>query len=119
MYVKIKSYRLKKEVAVEELEKYGFEKNSSDNWTRTINGVDYVIYYADTKRFVLRIFLAREGRAKKVGKYIQDLICCDLVEKVNFYYWLCIFGSYKNYSDEKTAKIEKRLEELNNHYENS
>ena len=118
MFVKMKCYRLKKDVDVKTLEEYDFKKNSFGNYTRTINGEDYIIYYADTKRFVLRIFIAREGRARKVGKYIKDLINHDLVEKVTFWEWWTFIGRWQNYPDEKIQRIEDKLDKLNKQYEN-
>jgi len=113
MYVKIKCYRLREGIPVSDLEDYGFSKNLAGNYTRTVNGVDYVIYYTDTKRFVFRPCVWRVAKARKVAKYIQDLICDDLVEKVNFYEWLAIIGRWQDYPQEKIDKIEKRLNELN------
>lgn len=113
MIKKIKCYRLKKDIDVNSLEQYGFVKNSVDNYVRTINGVDYVIYYTNTKRFVLRIVVSREGRARKVGKYIRDLINNDLVEKVNFYEWWAYIGRWQDYPISKMQRIEEKLKRLN------
>ncbi len=119
MIIKIKCYRLKDDVDIKELEKYDFKPNSVGNYTRTIDGWKYVIYYNDTKRFVIRNYPDRIGRASKVSKFIKDLIDDDLVYKVDFYYWLAIIGSYKNYSDKKLDRIEKKLNKLNKMEEQS
>ena len=113
MYVKIKCYRLREGIPVSDLEDYGFELNAVGNYTRTVNGVDYIIYYTDTKRFVFRPGMWKEINAKKVAKYIQDLILDDLVEKVKFYEWWTIIGRWQDYPQEKIDKIEKKLNELN------
>lgn len=115
MYVKIKCYRLKEGIPVSDLEDYDFKLNAAKNYVRTIDGVDYdyIIYYTDTKRFVFRICVWRESRAKKIAKYIQDLILDDLVEKVIFWEWLTIIGRWQDYPQNKIEKIEKRLNELN------
>lgn len=116
MIIKMKSWTLKKGFRPEELEKYGFEKNYCGNYTRDVNGLDYVIYYRDSQRFVLRTVCWREGRARKVGKYIADLRLLDLVEKKPYYEWWAIVGSWRNYSDRKLERIEERVDKLNSPY---
>lgn len=114
MFVKMKCYRLKKEKDVDKyLEERGFKKNAVGNYTRNVDGLNYVIYYTDTQRFVFRGCGWREGRARKVKKYIKDLILFESVEKVTFYEWWAYIGRWQNYSDEKIERIEKKLEELN------
>ena len=113
MIIKTKCYRLKDDVDIKELEKYGFKPNMVGSYMRTIDGWRYVIYYNDTKRFVIRDYPNRIGNAKKVSKFIKDLIEDELVYKVNFYYWLAIIGRYQNYSDKKLDRIEKKLNKLN------
>lgn len=115
MIIKIKSWTLRKGFQPEDLEKYGFEGNSCGNYTRDVNGLDYVIYYRETQRFVLRTFW-REGCSRKVGKYIADLRLFDLVEKKPFYEWWAIVGRWQNYSDRKLERIEEKLDKLNSPY---
>ena len=113
MIIKIKSWTLKKDFRPEDLEKYEFKRNYCGNYTRNVNGLDYIIYYRESQRFVLRTVCWREGRARKVGKYIVDLRLFNLVEKKPFYEWLAIIGRWQNYPPEKRERIEAKIDKLN------
>lgn len=118
MYVKVKCACLKKGISPEVLADHGFTMNEVGNWTRDcVDG--YIIYYNDSGRFAGRWI---NGWHKITGfwrlkKYIQDLIHFNFIDtKIMYEYWVFI-GSYRNWSDEKREKIEKKMEEKQKKYD--
>ena len=115
MIVKIKSYFLKDNVNPDVLTNYGFiTLNDGDSyWKYDLlkNGFE-IAFYKDTRRFSYFNF-AKSARAKKVKKYILDLIQDDLVEIKNNYEWWAFIGRWQNYSAGKIKRIKDKLEKLN------
>jgi hypothetical protein len=115
MIVKIKSYFLKDNVNPDVLTNYGFiTLNDGDSyWKYDLlkNGFE-ITFYKDTRRFSYFNF-AKSARAKKVKKYILDLINNDLVEIKNNYEWWAFIGRWQNYSADKIKRIKDKLEKLN------
>ena len=115
MIVKIKSYFLKDNVNLDVLTNYGFiTLNDGDSyWKYDLlkNGFE-IAFYKDTRRFSYFNF-AKSARAKKVKKYILDLIQDDLVEIKNNYEWWAFIGRWQNYSAGKIKRIKDKLEKLN------
>lgn len=108
MYVKIKSYFLKPQVCPEELKR----RNFGEYFTRDIDNVSWVVYYKETGRLAVRR-VVRETAARKVRKYITDLIEDGLVEIRPIWEWWAIIGRWQNYDDDKKAKIEAELNKRN------
>ena len=113
MIIKMKSYYLKKDIKPEELVKYGFEK-CGDNYRKKVDDFARdICYYHGTRRIVFVDYPWKEGRGRKVKHYINDLIKDELVElKINYEWW-AIIGRWQNYSSKKKAKIQAKLDKLN------
>lgn len=111
MYVKEKSYYLKKEINPKILqEQFGFD----EDYARKIGEYDWIKYYSNTGRFAIPVsFHYRIGSARKTKKYLTDLIEADLVEVKCKWFWLAIIGKWQNYSEEKIAKIDKEIDRRN------
>ena len=112
MYVKLKSYYLKKDIDPEILTNYGFRK-TGDNYTKDITEFIDIRFYHDTRRIVFVDYPYKNASYRKVRKYIQDLINSYLVEIKTNYEWWVLIGRYQNYSERKRNRIEAKLNELN------
>lgn len=113
MIVKMKSYYLKKNIEPKELERYGFSKYG-DNYSKETKKLDWDIrYYNNTRRIVYASYFWKDGRGRKVKRYIGDLIKAGLVElKINYEWWAFI-GRWQSYSQKKQVHIQKKLDRLN------
>ena len=119
MIIKTKCCFLKKEVDAKILEQYGFETlNDGHSYWLDLSidnekEFDYLMigFYKDTRRFVLKY--PKITSYKKVKPYIRKLFVDNLIEIKPMYEWLAIVGSYRNYSEAKRAKIEAKLNKLN------
>lgn len=112
MIIKTKCCLLKKGINPSILEQYGFETvNDGHSYWRDIEDFCRIGWYHDTRRFVYKY--PRRVKAKKVSKYIKDLLDAGLVEIKYFYEYLVIFGRWQNFSDKKLARINDKLDKLN------
>ena len=111
MYVKEKSYYLKKEIDPKILqEQFGFD----EDYARKIGEYDWIKYYSNTGRFAIPVsFNSRIGDIHQTKKYLIDLIKADLVEIKYRWYWWVIIGKWQNYSSEKKQRIEKEIDRRN------
>ena len=115
MYIKSKCCFLKENVTPKVLEKYGFNtSNKGKTYSKDIEGdkLGFIMWYEDTHRFVYKY--PKRTSAKFLHKYLVRLIQDGLVEVKPMYEWLAVVGRWQDYSLEKKALIEAKLEEKNN-----
>lgn len=116
MIVKIKNYFLKDDVNPDILVNYGFItlNDGESYWKYNLlkDGFE-IVFYKDTRRLIYYNGY-KSAIAKKVRKYILDLIQDDLVKIKTNYEWWAIIGRVRNYSIDKRKHIENKIIKLNN-----
>lgn len=115
MYIKTKCCFLKEDIDPKVLKKYGFNtSNKGKSYSKDIEGdkLGFIMWYKDTRRFVYKY--PKRTSYKFLRKYLVRLIQDGLVEVKPMYEWLAIVGRWQDYSLEKKALIEAKLEEKNN-----
>ena len=113
MIIKTKCVFLKKGVDPKILEEYGFTTlNEGKSYCVDVAGrFDVLMWYADTRRFVLKY--PKVTSARIIKRYIGDLFQKGIFEIKPFYSYLCIIGRWQNWSYEKLERIEQKLRKLN------
>ena len=113
MILKRKAYYLKPEFNGKDLEQFGFYTRNEESWHRDIDENYKISFYKDSRIFKKKVSWRLYGYwTVKVKNHIQDIIKHNLVEIKNYYYVVVIFGSYSNWSDEKTKRIENKVQKL-------
>lgn len=113
MIIKTKCVFLKKGVNPKILEEYGFRtlNEGRSYYSDVATKFDCMMWYADTRRFVLKY--PKVTSARIVKRYIGALFQKELVEIKPFYECLCLIGRWQNWSDEKRERTEQKLIKLN------
>ena len=115
MYIKTKCCFLKEGVDPKILIKYGFNTSNKGKSYCKDTGEDnlsLIFWFKETNRFVYKY--PKRTSYKFLYKHLIRLIQDGLVEVKPTYEWLAIVGRWQDYSLEKKALIEAKLEEKNN-----